>query len=322
VALRGVRNEVETRNNCGPATLSMALSYWGWQGDQTTTRTTLRPYTDIDDKSVRLDELVSYVHSQTSLRAIARAGGSVDLMKEFIAAGFPVIVKKGLVTSGWIGHYILLTGYDDSSGHFLSQDSLIVSPDAPVSYSDLVEWWRHFNYQFLVVFPPESEAAVLAILGPHQDTAYNYQSAAENALAEIPSLEGRALFFAWHNLGSSYMGLGDANRAAQAFDTAFNEIYPAVPDDERPWRALWYQTDPYVAYYSTGRYEDVARLASAILETTDRPVLEESYYWRGMAREALGDLDGAIADYQTAAGLNPYSTPALQNLDRLGAERP
>ena len=32
--LTGFRHEYQGWNNCGPATLSMALSYWGWEGDQ------------------------------------------------------------------------------------------------------------------------------------------------------------------------------------------------------------------------------------------------------------------------------------------------
>jgi hypothetical protein len=32
VALTGIRHEYQSFNNCGPATLSMALSYWSWSG--------------------------------------------------------------------------------------------------------------------------------------------------------------------------------------------------------------------------------------------------------------------------------------------------
>jgi len=34
VRLTGVVHEYQKFNNCGPANLSMALSYWGWEGDQ------------------------------------------------------------------------------------------------------------------------------------------------------------------------------------------------------------------------------------------------------------------------------------------------
>src|SRR3990172_7593890 len=34
IQLTGFRHEFQTWNNCGSATLGMALSYWGWDGDQ------------------------------------------------------------------------------------------------------------------------------------------------------------------------------------------------------------------------------------------------------------------------------------------------
>jgi len=47
-------------------------------------------------------------------------------------------------------------------------------------------------------------------------------------------------------------------------------------------------------------------------------VLEESFYWRGMAKEALGDTQGAIDDYHQAVGLNPTFSPGWEALNRLG----
>ncbi len=43
VRLEGTIHEFETFNNCGPATLSMALSYWGWEGDQSVIGSVLKP---------------------------------------------------------------------------------------------------------------------------------------------------------------------------------------------------------------------------------------------------------------------------------------
>lgn len=44
---------------------------------------------------------------------------------------------------------------------------------------------------------------------------------------------------------------------------------------------------------------------------------EESYYWRGLARKALGNLEGARADFQAALRYKPgylEAALALQNL--------
>jgi tetratricopeptide (TPR) repeat protein len=63
----------------------------------------------------------------------------------------------------------------------------------------------------------------------------------------------------------------------------------------------------------------VINLAESTLVNVDKPVLEETYYWRGLAREALGDRAGAIEDLQRAYTLNPNSTPAGNELRRLNA---
>jgi len=301
----------------------MALSYWGWQGDQAVVRAVLRPNLKVDDKNVMPEEMANYARTEAGLRGLVRMGGDLELLKRLIAAGFPVIVEKGHITTGWIGHYVLLTGYDDSEGVFLSQDSLIKTRDTPVPYPDLIDhWWRHFNYLYLVIFPPDREAEVMAALGSHADPTANFQAAADRARQESSRLEGRELFFAWHNLGTSLAGLGEYAAAAQAYVTAYAGVYPTLEKAERPWRALWYQDGPYRAYYFSGRYPDVIRMADATLTAAGAPILEESFYWRGKARQALGDTDGAIADYRAAAQLNPNSTPALQELQRLGEEIP
>jgi tetratricopeptide (TPR) repeat protein len=80
---------------------------------------------------------------------------------------------------------------------------------------------------------------------------------------------------------------------------------------------LWYQDGPYAAYYHTGRYQDVLNLAGTALVTVDKPVLEETYYWRGLAKAALGDQAGAVEDLNRAFTLNPKSTPAGAELQRI-----
>jgi hypothetical protein len=111
VVLQGIPHEYEKMNNCGPATLSMNLAYWGWEGDQLVTRAYLRPNTAVDDKNVMPAELANYVNTQTGLKALVRVGGDIDLLKRLIAAGFPVIVEKGFQPGkeAWMGHYALVS---------------------------------------------------------------------------------------------------------------------------------------------------------------------------------------------------------------------
>lgn len=321
VALKGAVHEYQQFNNCGPATLAVALSYWGWSGDQTKTRAYLRPNSKVDDKNVNPSELVTYVETQTQLKALTRVGGDLDLLKRLIAAGFPVIIEKGFqpAKEDWMGHYELVTGYDDARQRLITQDVYIM-PDFPVPYAEVTDhWWRDFNYVYVVVYPTEKEASLMKVLGPQADPAANYRYAAQKAQDETAALTGRDLFFAWFNLGSSRVGLQDYAGAADAFDKAFN-LYPSIAEKERPWRMLWYQMGPYPAYYYTGRFQDLIDLTNFAFAALEQPTLEESLYWRGMAREALGSQAEAVTDLKLAYSLNPNSTPALDELKKLGID--
>jgi tetratricopeptide (TPR) repeat protein len=312
VSLNGIRHEYQKFNNCAPASLSMVLSYWAWQGDQFVTRDYLRPNYEIDDKNVNAFEIVDFVKKNTPFDAVWRVGGDLELLKRLLAAGFPVLIEKGLDPhdDAWLGHYQIVSGYDNGNSRFLVYDSYEGPPEAyGVPYEVIAQFWRHFNFVYVVVFPPERAADVQSILGPQIDPMQNFQYAAQLALNEATSLTGREQFFAWFNRGTNLVHLQDYGGAAQAYDTAF-ALYAALPQDERPWRLLWYQDGPYAAYYYTGRFQDVINLAHSTLINVDKPVLEETYYWRGMAKAALGDKAGAIEDLQRAYALNPNSTPA------------
>jgi len=319
VSLRGVTHEYQKMNNCGPATLSMALSFWGWQGNQDVTRGWLRPHPD--DRNVMPYEMVNAVQTHTDLNALVRWGGDDEIIKAFIAAGFPVIIERDMgdvrPNEDWTGHFGVISGYDDDRSRFILQDSY-VSSDYPLSFDDLNRFWRAFNHIYLVIYPPEREAEVMGILGPHVDETYNHQLAAQKAQDAIPNLAGRDLFFAWFNYGTSLVNLGDYVGAAQAYDHAYDVIYPTIPSEARPWRMTWYQTGPYFAYYFTGRYQDVVDLATFTLVNTGVREIEETWVWRGRARLALGDEGGAIEDFREALKYHPGWEVAETELRNLG----
>lgn len=321
--LQGVIHEYQQFNNCGPTNLAMALSFWGWQGDQRDTRSFLRPNLKVDDKNVMPSEMVAYVRQFTGLHALTRVGGDVDLLRRLIAAGFPVIVEAGHdpPDDWWMGHYLVINGYDDALQMFTVQDSL-ANPDQPMSYAELeAQTWRDFNYVYVLIYPPERQAEALRLLGVSADVDAAFRLAETRALEETANLSGRDQFFAFFNLGSSRVGLQDYAGAAQAYDQAF-ELYGKLPEDLRSYRLMWYQVGPYTAYYQTGRYQDVISLANTTFQWVGKPVLEESYYWRGMAYLALGQTNPAIADLTKAATLNPnYAAPRYE-LALLGVSVP
>lgn len=317
ISLTGVQHEYQTWNNCGPATLAMALSFWDWEGDQRPIAAFTKP--NSRDKNVMPYELTAFVEEKTQLQTVLRVGGEIELLKRFLAVGYPVIIEKGFEGrdfDGWMGHYVLVTGFSDPTQQFTFQDSYY-GPDQVMGYEDFDSYWRAFNFTYLVVYPSESKDEVIEILGPQADEEFNYRYAAQKASDEIYALNGRDQFFAWFNRGASLVSLQDFTGAASAYDEAF-AIYPDIPEKERPWRLMWYQTGPYWAYYYTGRYQDVIELASSTLDAMSEPVLEESYYWRALAREALGDTKGAVKDLRSALKVHPGFEPALTQLQQLG----
>lgn len=323
--LEGVRHEPQQFNNCGPASLSMALSYWGWQGNQNDTRLFLRPNRQVDDKNVSPSEMVAFVQSFTGLQAVTRVGADLQTLKRFLAAGFPLLIEEGHDPQDdwWMGHYLVLNGYDDSTQQFTTQDSLLGSPDAKVSYQALLDHWRDFNFVYLVIYPPERQQQVFNLLGAQAEVASAWHEAAVRAQAETSALKGRSELFAWFNLGASLAGQQQYEMAAQAFDQAF-AIYARLPEDKthpdsRPFRLMWYRFEPYEAYYHTGRYQDVIRLADTTFMWVGRPVLEESFYWRALAYQALGDTKAAVSDLNKALNINPNFAAAQNALESLQA---
>ncbi len=327
--LEGIKYEDQHNrwNYCGPANLSMALTYWGWDGNRDVVGEYVKP--SDKDKNVMPYEMEDFVETQTEgLGALVRMGGDIDLIKRLVAAGFPVVAEKGYYEYdytgklGWLGHYQFVNGYDDNQEVFIVQDTYVDNgQNFRISYEEFIEGWRPFNYLFLIVYPRDRLEEVLDILGPWADPAWANQHALEIAQDEVQSLEGIDRFFAQFNEGTSHVNLLQYVDGAAAFDRAFG-LYAELTEDElRPYRILWYQTWPYWAYYYSGRYQDVINLANTTLnDTISEPVLEESIYWRALAKEAIGDLDGAIEDLRQTVILNPNFGPGWDQLARLGVE--
>ena len=311
VTLPAPKWEKQDWNNCGPATLALALRMFGWEGDQFDVSAVLKP--DRGDKNVNVDELVYYVRNDAGwLNADFRVGGTIDLLKRLLAAGHPVIIEEGFTLDendgggGWAGHYLLLTGYDDAEGVFLVQDSN-KGADQRVAYDALDEGWKAFNRVFLFIYPPEVETEVHTLLGPDADPDVNRQRALATAQAEVAADAQDA--YAWFNLGSNLVYFGRYSEAVDAFDTALNLGLP--------WRFTRYQFGPYIAYFNQGKFQELIQLADYTLFRTNKA--EESHLWRGWARYRLGDRLGAIEDFRAALEVNPNYLDAQYALNYVGA---
>ncbi len=302
-------------NNCGPANLTITLGYHGIEVNQLDVGAAIKP--NYDDRNVSPGELVDYVNNETSLQARFFVGGSLELLKQLLAAGYPVIIEKGLYPNaweGWMGHYLTVIGYDDAAQEFISLDTFLGPWDSSGrrdSYDTVDEFWQMFNHTFILVYPPEDEAEVLALLPPElinpvtmwQATAVTNQTLT-TAQSDNP--------YIWFNLGSSLTHLAGLTDNATLYASA-----AAAFDQARtiglPWRMLWYQFEPYEAYLANGRLDDVFTLSDAILSTEGGYHVEETHYYRSLAYQAQGKDTEAEAALATALELNPNLPLTVDN---------
>lgn len=307
--LAGFRWIQQSWNNCGPATMTMALSYYGWQNDQDYAKDRIRP--NREDKNTNPHELADFVNEYTDLKAVVRMGGSINTLRALLANEYPVIIERGIMfeANDWLGHYQALVAYEDSSRGFYAYDSWLGAGEGGAgvyeTYSEVDEDWRAFNRTFIVIYPPQEEARVMEILGPLADETQAAEIAFQTARDEASANPQDG--FAWFNMGTSLVALGRYEEAANAYAQAGRYSLP--------WRMPWYQFAPFVALYETGRYEELMTRASTILNTA--PELEEVYYWRGRAYEAQGQVAQATSQYQQALRYNSTFDDARAALDQL-----
>lgn len=286
-------------NNCGPATLAMALKFYGWKGTQEDIAKEVKPMRD--DRNVNVEELAQYVlHNVGWLRLQYRVGGNIDRLRQFIAAGIPVMIEETFMMEEsywpnddrWAGHYLLLTGYDDEQKIFIAQDSF-VSPNLRVGYSDLDKNWQSFNRVYIVLYYPEQEDTVKAILGEDWDLDKNRMNALKQAQHETQQEPSNA--FAWFNLGTNLVYFDRYHEAAQAYDQARKIGLPQ--------RMLRYQFGPFMAYFHDFRIDELMALTEYALKIT--PNSEEAMLWRGWGLYRLGKREEAYKMFLKALGEHP-----------------
>ncbi len=311
--LQGLRYEAQGWNNCGPATLTSALSYFGYTDNQTRAAQWLKP--NGEDKNVSPSQMVQFVNSQIpelNIFALERYGGTLDLLKLLVSQGYPVIIEAGYDPEpdrlGWMGHYLFVKGYDDSSQVFITNDSYL-GEGINYSYEHIQEFWQHFNYAYIVIYESGQEPALLELLDTDADVRQNYINALEIARAE--AVADNTDKFAWFNMGSSFVGLEMYNEAAIAYDQAFSL--------NLPWRMLWYQFGPLEAYSQMERYDDVLRLVQRNLNDGGGQYVEESFYYGGVAREGKGEVSRALENYRGALAFNPNFAAARDAVERLSS---
>lgn len=303
-------SDLQDWNNCGPASLALYLRYYGWGGDQFTISSVIKPIRA--DRNVNIDELQYYVRTQAGwLNAEYRVGGTLDLLKRIIAAGYPVMIEESFqgVTEDywpnddrWMGHYLLLTGFDDTLRIFIAQDSFH-GPNQVVNYVDIDKNWQAFNRAYMVVYPLQQEVDMRRLLADDWDVDTNRRNAL--AVSEAETIQDPENAFAWFNLGTNLTYFEQYSPAAEAYDQA-REI-------GLPQRMLRYQFGPFIAYFNAGRNQDLLALTEYALSRT--PNSEEALVWHGWALYRAGDKSGALAEFEKALEAHQDYPDALYGIE-------
>lgn len=314
VELTGYTHIWQTWNNCAPANLATNLSFFGLSLQQAEVATVLKP--DRDDKNVNPGEMVAYARSK-GFQARAFVNGDDDRLRLLLSNGIPVLIETWLEEkpNDGLGHYRLLIGYDDARREWIVSDSLIstgVDPKGPyrgirVPYDIADPLWAVFNRTYIVVYPQELAPVIRGIIGPEMSEATMWQNSLQRFQTEIQERPDDP--FAWFNLGTTLVAMGQFEQAATAYDQARTIGLP--------WRMLWYQFGPFQVYYETGRHQELISLADSTIASGGE--IEEIYFWKGKALAALNDLAGARQAWRRALELKPTYGEAVTALAEVGS---
>jgi tetratricopeptide (TPR) repeat protein len=291
--------EKQEVNDCGPATLTMHLRYYGWEGTQATISALVKPKRE--DRNVNVEELAAYVNTKVpGLEFQYRVGGDVDTLRRLLAAGIPVTIEEAFIMAEsywfnddrWAGHYLMLTGYDDATQRFIAQD-VFVGPNISVPYKVLDKNWQAFNRVYILVYPPDQRAKVQEVLGDQWDVNANRKHA--QALAQKETETDPTNSYTWFNLGTNLVYFEQYGLAAQAYDQARKIGLPQ--------RMLRYQFGPFFAYFHMNRIDDLMALTDYALKRT--PTSEEAMLWRGWGMYRQGKKEDAMKLFADALDARP-----------------
>ncbi len=269
------KHTYQTFNNCGPATLSMYLSYYGISTDQETLGNQMRPYQhpkgDNDDKTifpVEFTEWAGIYGEDIGLKVMYLPNGSLKLLKLFVSNDIPVVVKTRLNLKEDIGHFILVRGYNIDKEYVLVDDSYY-GPNKKVSFYNFLSLWQSFNYSYIIAYANSQTDTVETMLGKEMDPLVAWQNAVERAHKENELTPDS--IYPLFNLSVGYYHLGEYEKSIEYFEKV---------EEKLPRRMLWYQIEPIKAYFKMRNYSRVLEIIENILNDGNK-AFSELYQMRG-----------------------------------------
>src|SRR3989304_10261704 len=165
--------------------------------------------------------------------------------------------------------------------------------------------WQPFNYDYVVVYNPDLEEKVMAILADEWDE----QTAWQNSLARAKK-EGELdpdNFYPDFNISVASYHLGDFKTSVESFEKVEAKL---------PRRMLWYQIEPILAYQKLGNYDRVFEIIQRILDNGNR-AFSELYMIRGEIYLEKGEKDKARQELEQALLYNKNLISAQEALNAL-----
>jgi len=299
-------------NNCAPAALSMALTYYGITVSQEKLALELRPNNNAkgfnDDKSTPPEELAEYV-KKYDLLPFYRANGDIELLKQFIAADIPIVMRTLLKKDEDFAHYRVVKGYDENSKEIIQDDSL-QGKNKRYSYEEFLNIWKEFNYAYLVFVEPQNKKVVEEIIGKAVDSKVAWKNAINRAENSLKKNQNDVM--ERYNLSVAYYYIGENKKSVEEFE----KIEKVIPQHK-----IWYQIEPIYAYFNLGNYERVFELSDLILNNHNKG-FPELYKLKGDSYLKLGKPDLAKIEFEkmeyyskkvyVPPAVSPSSDPAFR----------
>src|SRR5438093_1345946 len=154
VVVEDMKHVWQSLNNCGPASVVMALSTFGIDVSQETARVPLRGTNVLSGMGPqRVD---GWVNSSFGLRSVWRNNGTNDLVRRLVANGFAPMVTQWMQDPkvSRIAHWRVVRGYDDAAGTFYVNDPMLGNM-VPLSYQWFQNNWQSFSYRYMVIYDPK-----------------------------------------------------------------------------------------------------------------------------------------------------------------------
>lgn len=282
-------------NNCAPEAVSMMLQYFGVSVSQEEVRKQLR--TNSIDKNVFSYEISAYL-KKYNIESIILYNGSLDKLKKLISGGFYVMVEDWMYPGQDIGHNTIIRGFDDNKKVLIADDPYR-GGGVEYKYDDFDQkQWKAFNREYMPIYKMKDEDKLKKIIGEDWNSFVMYKnSEVTNTLAVM---KDPLDMYSWFNLGTTYVGLGEYNRAKQAFEISRNLGWPK--------RMLWYQYQPIRAYNQLGEYKKALDLIKIGLVNNDS--YPELHYEAAVSYKGLGDNRNAKSELSKTLMLSPNYQPA------------